>query len=460
MSMYKLMIAEDEPTIRHGLESMIPWEEYQFTLCPSASDGEEAFARLLEVQPDILLSDIRMPILDGIQLLEKIRAAGLSTEVIILTGFGDFEYAKQALKYRAFDYLLKPSPPQEILQAILSVRDALEAKKGKERKALQLEREWDKHMSSLKKQTLLQWIKQPQVKSNRATLINELGMYIKPDHIQVGVIEGMIAPASASAGESASADVIQRVNLLRQALEPFYWEQLEICIEGAELIWFGNPNSRFDGTEMGVGSSVRGVTPGHSCHPRQESGADFIMGSGSNSPMATLTKLLFTLSPTLSTSCFIGISSIKESIYGLAHAYLEAKEALQSATPTDCVRIYEQASLPSATTTHRTVQAALDVIHQGYNQNLTLESVARDVFVSTAYLSTLFKQEMGVNFLDYLHQYRIEKAKELLTLPHLKVYQVANQVGYQDERHFSTTFKKWTGQSPSQYMKRRVAELG
>lgn len=101
---------------------------------------------------------------------------------------------------------------------------------------------------------------------------------------------------------------------------------------------------------------------------------------------------------------------------------------------------------------HPAVQSALAIIHATYNTGLSLDSVAREVFVSMPYLSSLFKQELGINFLDYLHRYRIEQSK-LLLKNHMKVCAVARMVGYQEERQFSKTFKKWTGLTPTQYQK-------
>jgi two-component system response regulator YesN len=102
---------------------------------------------------------------------------------------------------------------------------------------------------------------------------------------------------------------------------------------------------------------------------------------------------------------------------------------------------------------HKTIQFVIDLINEKYATNLALKSIAEEVFMSPSHLSTLFRQEMGINFLDYLHQYRIEKAKQLLKKTNEKVYAVARQVGYYDEAHFVRFFKKWTGMLPSQYKK-------
>ena len=105
-------------------------------------------------------------------------------------------------------------------------------------------------------------------------------------------------------------------------------------------------------------------------------------------------------------------------------------------------------------TPKRKVQQALDYIEANYRSSgLSLTGVGQALFVSSTYLSTLFKQELGVNFLDYVHQYRIDKAKALLQSGDMKIQTVAREVGYFDEAHFTKTFKKWTGMLPSQYKK-------
>jgi len=97
------------------------------------------------------------------------------------------------------------------------------------------------------------------------------------------------------------------------------------------------------------------------------------------------------------------------------------------------------------------VKSAIEYIEKNYNKNISLESVSKEVYVTPTYLSILFKREIGINFIDFLHKYRIQKAQELLKNQNLKTYQVANLVGYNDEKYFSQLFKKYTGLTPSQF---------
>ncbi|NLM74699.1 MAG: response regulator [Clostridiaceae bacterium] len=100
---------------------------------------------------------------------------------------------------------------------------------------------------------------------------------------------------------------------------------------------------------------------------------------------------------------------------------------------------------------NRFIQKALDYIHKNYHKNISLKTMAEELYISPAYLSFLFKQEMKTNLIDYLNSYRIEMAKELLKDVHLKNYEVAYKVGFQDEKYFCKIFKKYTGLTASQY---------
>lgn len=109
------MIVDDEPDIREGLKYLIDWEGHGFTICGEAENGRDALEQISVLSPDIVISDIRMPELDGLELLKKVHEAGSWIKFIILSGYSEFEYAKRAIKYKIADYLLKPVDEDELI---------------------------------------------------------------------------------------------------------------------------------------------------------------------------------------------------------------------------------------------------------------------------------------------------------------------------------------------------------
>ncbi len=119
--MLKLMIADDERMIRESISALIDWKSLGIELIGTCSDGIEAYNMILDESPDIVLTDIRMPGLSGLELVERISQTDMDTQFILLSGFGEFEYAKQAMKYRVHHYLLKPSNEEQIIESMQDV---------------------------------------------------------------------------------------------------------------------------------------------------------------------------------------------------------------------------------------------------------------------------------------------------------------------------------------------------
>ncbi len=116
--MYKVIIIDDEETIREGLRSVINWEEHNCTITGEAEDGDEGVQMITELKPDIIFTDVRMPGLNGLEMISKIKEIRYQCIVIILTGFREFEYAQQAISLGAFRLLLKPTKIEELLNTI------------------------------------------------------------------------------------------------------------------------------------------------------------------------------------------------------------------------------------------------------------------------------------------------------------------------------------------------------
>jgi len=117
----KLIIADDERIIRETISHLIDWNSLGIELIGSCSDGIEAYNMILDESPDIVMTDIRMPGLSGLELVERISQTCLNTQFILLSGFGEFEYAKTAMKYKVHHYLLKPCNEEQIIESMKEV---------------------------------------------------------------------------------------------------------------------------------------------------------------------------------------------------------------------------------------------------------------------------------------------------------------------------------------------------
>ncbi len=126
--MYNLLLVDDEADTREALSSYFPWHEVGFRIVGQAGNGREALAFIAENESvDIVLTDIKMPIMTGIELAEAIYERKLDTHVIFLSSYREFEYAQKALKYRVKNYIVKPAKYQMLLEVFGSLRDELQA---------------------------------------------------------------------------------------------------------------------------------------------------------------------------------------------------------------------------------------------------------------------------------------------------------------------------------------------
>ena len=123
--MYRVVIADDERAIRTGLQIIVDWNKLGFEIAGCASDGEEALQMLLKQNIDVLVTDIRMPRLSGLQLVKKVQELGLSIHVILLTSYRDFEYARQAISLGVREYLLKPVDEVALQELLRKMYDEL-----------------------------------------------------------------------------------------------------------------------------------------------------------------------------------------------------------------------------------------------------------------------------------------------------------------------------------------------
>ncbi|WZL82421.1 response regulator [Vallitaleaceae bacterium 9-2] len=181
--MYKLLIIDDEPEIRKGIKNVIQWEANNITVCAEASNGIEALSLIDEIRPDIILVDIRMPKMDGLELLKVLKEQNTPFHAIVLSSYDEFSYAQQAMALGVQSYLLKPSRPAQILDAVLKIIASIESASAKEQKIAELYNQVKHKNSLLKDRYLIQCIE-----GNPPVHIPSINLSIHPENILVFIL--------------------------------------------------------------------------------------------------------------------------------------------------------------------------------------------------------------------------------------------------------------------------------
>lgn len=129
--MYQVYLIDDEPWVLIGLERLISWEKYGFCVVGKSTSSREAWGQIVEKKPDVVITDIRMPGLNGLELLGKMKKEKLDSEVVLVSGFAEFEYARTAIREGAFDYLVKPVNKEQLTDCIQRLGKLLDEKNKK-----------------------------------------------------------------------------------------------------------------------------------------------------------------------------------------------------------------------------------------------------------------------------------------------------------------------------------------
>ncbi|WP_378107390.1 response regulator [Cohnella cellulosilytica] len=404
--MIKLMIVEDEWLVREGLKSTIPWEELRCEIVAEADSGGAALPLLEKTKPDIILTDIRMPGMDGLEMAQQAVRLLPEVEIVFLTGFDEFAYAQRALKIGSADYVLKPTNPDELMQVVRRVSD----KVRKRRAGNQVER----------------LLSQTRFRDSGTIVAGKLFYDLLMD----------------SAGDKE-----------RELFREILGEQA--AGQGAYRVAILEPDRRSRGTEeeKRMAAAEDRLYETEFTFARVRDKLAVLLGEGA--PQEEWPSLVAALASSLGDAGLQAAwSEPRHSLDELSSAYEEAERKLAAqagAAPSPAARLTE---LPNIELLKSELRQTIRYIEEHYQEDISLQEVAGSIPMSESNYSRLFKKQTGVSFVEYLTQLRMEKAKELLLRPDEKVYEIALAVGYQDSRYFSQIFRKYTGDTPSEYRSR------
>ncbi|MCF2717144.1 response regulator transcription factor [Paenibacillus sp. UKAQ_18] len=513
--MIKVVIVDDEPKLRQGLQTLIPWESLGFIVTATAANGKEALGVIEEKAPDVVIVDIRMPVMDGLQLIEHLRSSGHHLHFMILSGYADFEYAKQAIKYGVFGYLVKPVDIDEMSSSLKRIRERIEEER--------LQREWRKR-EVINRDLYLHSLLVPQERTEDPAKLRSKAKEadLLWSNYEVVVVYPRVSEVDRSdvayqLSNGLKAKIEGQMMGLVTVIPPYTVLLLNAPLRGRERreilhneIRNVADNVRFAAATGGVVSAPEDIcksflkaqeavkqsffseknrllgpypffsssldSPRLSADKAEETMEEFIFRLYYSLEVGNQTAILPLLNEAAAFLLKQGQDekSIKESFFFLSNAIIHKLTAgfcIELKETEEVSRflngIYQHDHLYDLLEeTHRFLltlaqdsehrgkelefKKMIDFIHKHYADNLRLEALAGLLNYSTAYLGQLFKNKTGEYFNTYLDRVRIQKAKELLGQG-MKVYEVAESVGYTSVNYFYSKFKRYEGRSPSEY---------
>lgn len=517
--MYRVLIADDESIIREGIKCLLDWESLGFTIAGEATNGEAALAEILSSQPDVALLDIRMPKKLGLDVIREAREAGYEGKIIILSGYSDFKYAQEAIRYGVQYYLTKPIDEEELRDILLLIHNQLDEHQSAADAA--------NHYRQKARDTIIRDILLGQSELSHLNL--------KELRLNADIYQAVVYEKYGRSDTDASyrfSDLLRVTNQDNNSFEDTTVGSNEILLlKGSFAIGkFNEFLNRYEGdsrpqkdspldslflTYGKCVSSLREVpascqeavclmnrrffceqeqhTIGYMDLPLLEQNTLILSNALLDKYASRLLNYLQAFNRNmvaqtlaeLKTELYNAADSIDAIRLFLADLFLQIKENIRHLycnaeipfpSNAEIIRLIEekyylyeillffteQFELIMSSIGNSSRESVLDdilhYINHNYTSNITLESIAPLFGYNSSYLGKIFSKKMGENFNSYVDHIRIEHSKELLLNENLKVYHVAEKVGYRSVDYFHIKFKKYVGQSPAEYRKNKMKQ--
>lgn len=532
--MKKVLIADDELLVRVGLKSTINWKENGFVVVGEAKNGKEAIEFFENYDPDILLTDIRMPFVNGLELIQKLKEKKPSLKAVILTHYDDFSYAKEAITLGASEYILKSDlAPENLLKVLKKLSIEIDHENKKVNKISTLNN--IKTLSCIvSKEILFRKIITGDYKSQEelVSIISDNAVVFKYDLFIIATAKIYIDELK-NTGYDEDKKFLEKTvdNVSRDIFNENYISQFSFVNEN-HIIYLLNFNKmknlkdtmqkiinlvvslkksieQFLDIDLTIGLSEIGDSIDKLPELYEQSNISARYSFFEPSGIAVFNKDMMnnveecpkinvmTLKSYIISfdiqkmddyinSIFDKLFNLKQVNYVrdvfidfLSHAKFIVAELNFNSTPAlnelkfsynnfeklysfELVKkyifdIYHE--LMYYNTDNKSnkysyiIKKSIEYIKNNYEKNITLAEVAEHVEISKSYLSLLFKQETGINFSTFLTNYRIERSKKLLKESNLKIYEIAEKVGFDNPYYYSKVFKDVAGMTCKEFKK-------
>lgn len=495
--MFNVLLVDDEASVLDALLNSIAWQQFGVDQLLTASDGQSALAILAKQKVDLLITDIRMPRMDGIELIREIRQNNPSLHCILLTAYSEFSYAKAALQLGVENYLLKPFHKEELEETIERALENIYA---------------NLHSTDtlFRDNILLRWLTgsiSPDELCERSSLLN-INVYL-PYYCVISMRKSRKDITLASYRADCARVLADKYELYRvhdlhdrhyfilggssivsDALLDFFRQKAQEHHLQDFFLSIGPVVTGSDQLSYSYHASVHWLeTPEQSIFPPYFHVSDETSSAGSDLFLSSLlsafqlevsplrqeqfTQLIASLSMMPQNNPLTRLKTVliqffsqefpnhPELLRELNTQILTLYDTLYPSSPTETLQLILEKSylLYQYSLNHLNpiVRLALEYIHHNYAAGLSIRDFCAANKISANYLGFLFKQETGVFFNNYLLQYRLCKSLGLLQNSSLKIGEIAEQTGFSTASYFIASFRKQMGMSPIQY--RRLIHL-
>ena len=416
----RIIVVDDDKIIRMGLIKILNKLFENHEIVGDFQNGLLAFEYLKENegQVDLVITDIKMPIMTGIQFVEKANKELKHPPIfLVLSGYDEFTYVRDTMKYGAFNYLLKPIKKDELKKVVEEVEIKIEELKKKDKimnKSIEvIKKDFFKH--------LLFSNSDINIRTDKSLLENiqlDEGYYYQM----------VVLPINKEEKE------------FNNKLLNSYFKEVSNNNKIEYIYFLYNDNVYivfyFNGNEISNISDVTNLI---------DEKSNVFIENGISVFILECTNKIWEVREHSKL-----VRKVKEKMLYNKNSkkyYVDDLNELSDILEDD-------KNLYSATS----IKLAIQFITKNFNNNITLKDVADEVFLSQNYLSELFKKETGEGFYEFLSNYRVKRAKELLVTTNLKIYEVAESVGYNDSITFGRAFKKITGTTPNNFRNNKARE--
>lgn len=468
--MFKVFLVDDEEWVIESLKASVKWNLYGFEIVGYALRGAEAFEAIGQLNPDVVFTDIRMPGMNGLELIKNLKDAGNDALLIVISGYAEFAFAQKAMNNGAFGYCLKPFDETEITGFLKKAKSILEEREGPVQTDILdlIEEDDDRAREGLRKALLLSGIDMEadeglgvavSIGNNKLKLdrwkscvVLRIGfskhayLYRMSDHHRVLVeLQGAAKNGIKGIGFSGG---IQQVDRIRDAIHSAEMMAYRYFTTGVRLTVEADGFQEKAPSIKKLEEAIARNDGYHLQKQLDELGTLFANGQLNIKHALIVYNLIQSFSHQSEEEPYEDYVYSYEKLASLFGTALEMLKYLKGLLEVK-YNTEQERMLPKAQ--NRTFKPIFKFVNDHYLDDISLQSISKEFDINANYVSQLFKRELGTTFTEHLTNLRIDYACKLLATTALPLNEISEKSGYDDYFYFSRIFKKVKGITPSSY---------